>query len=109
MSGGTLVREARRRAGLTQGELARRTGTTQSAVARIERGRTEPGLRRVQAMVRACGLDLEFRIVPEDDSNWGIAWGNLQRSLDERVEQNSAWVRFIGEARAARERARERA
>ena len=104
-----MVREARRRAGLTQGELAHRIGTTQSAVARIERGRTEPGLRRVQAFVRACGLEMEVRIVPEDDSSWGIAQGNLRRSLDERIEQNTAWVRSIREARAAREGARERA
>jgi hypothetical protein len=32
MSGGVLIREARRRAGLTQVELAHRVGTTQSAI-----------------------------------------------------------------------------
>ena len=39
MGAGTILREARRRAGLTQRELARMAGVPQPAVSRIERDR----------------------------------------------------------------------
>lgn len=62
MDGHELVREARRRAGLTQADLAARVGTTQSAIARLERGATSLTLERATRLVRACGFDLEVRI-----------------------------------------------
>jgi transcriptional regulator with XRE-family HTH domain len=101
MRGGSVVREARRRAGLTQEELARRVGTTQSAIARIERGRTAASLERLRELVRACGSDLELRLVPLDDSDWSVALANLQLSVDERVRQHQAALRFALEGRAA--------
>jgi transcriptional regulator with XRE-family HTH domain len=63
MRGADLIREARRRAGLTQAELAARVGTTQSAIARLERG-AEPSVRRVAELVRACGLELRVSLAP---------------------------------------------
>lgn len=69
MIGGELVREGRRRAGLTQRELAERAGTTQSAVARLESGRTRPALEDVQRLLRLCGWDLRVALVPDDDSD----------------------------------------
>ncbi len=53
-----LIREARRRARLTQSELAMRAGTTQSAVARWEAGRSLPSLEKLQELVECCGLSL---------------------------------------------------
>jgi transcriptional regulator with XRE-family HTH domain len=102
--GGTLVREARRRAGLTQAELARRAGTTQSAVARVETGRTEPSLARVRELVRACGLELVPTIAPTHDSDWEVARANLRLSVDQRVRQHQAAIRFARAGRAAMER-----
>ncbi len=67
--GNDLVREARRRAGLTQHDLAERAGTTQSAIARLETGRTSPSLDTVQRLVRLCGLELEVALVERDDSD----------------------------------------
>ncbi len=67
--GNDLVREARRRAGLTQQGLAERAGTTQSAIARLETGRTTPSLDAVQRLIRHCGLDLEVALVERDDSD----------------------------------------
>jgi transcriptional regulator with XRE-family HTH domain len=63
MDGASLVREARRRTGLSQSELAARTGTTQSAIARLERGRSSPSFRRVTQLIEACGLELRVRLV----------------------------------------------
>jgi transcriptional regulator with XRE-family HTH domain len=57
-----LVREARRRAELSQAELAARAGTTQSAVARLEAGKAAPRFDRVVDLVAACGLELRVSI-----------------------------------------------
>jgi transcriptional regulator with XRE-family HTH domain len=109
MSDGSVVREARRRAGLSQAELARRVGTTQSAIARIERGRTDPSLHRVRVMVRACGLELGTTLAPADDADWSVAQTNLRLSVDERVRQHQAALRFARAGRSALERRRARA
>jgi transcriptional regulator with XRE-family HTH domain len=106
MRGGQIVREARRRAGLTQRELADRVGTTQSAIARIERGATEPAYDRVRRLLSACGFDLVPRIAPADDSDWSIASANLRLDPEARVRQHQAAVRFAREGREALARVR---
>jgi transcriptional regulator with XRE-family HTH domain len=67
--GSQLVREARRRAGLTQVELAERAGTGQPTVARWESGRTAISVDDVVRLVRLCGLDVEFHLVERDTSD----------------------------------------
>jgi transcriptional regulator with XRE-family HTH domain len=67
--GPELVREARKRAGLTQAELARRVGSTQPAIARIEAGRSQPSFDRVVELIRACDLDLLVGLGPVDDAD----------------------------------------
>jgi transcriptional regulator with XRE-family HTH domain len=52
---GKIVAERRRRAGLTQRELAERIGTTQPAISKIETGRTLPGLVLLERVARATG------------------------------------------------------
>ena len=99
------MREARRRANLTQRELADRVGTTQSAIARIERGATEPSYDRVRQILEACGFELIPRIVPIDDSGWSVASTNLRLTPEERVRNHQAWVRLIREGREALARA----
>ena len=106
MAAGSLAREARRRAGLTQAELGRRVGTTQSAVARLERGGTEPSLERLGRIARACGLDLVPTLRPADDSDWSVARANLRLDVDARVRQHAAALRFARAGRAALERRR---
>lgn len=101
MVGGTLVREARRRAGLTQAELARRAGTTQSAIARLERGGTEPTTERVARLVGACGFDLRLHLAPLDESDWSVASANLALDVNTRVRQHQAALRFARAGRAA--------
>lgn len=101
MGGGIIVREARRRAGLSQAELARRAGTTQSAIARLERGGTEPSLDRVVELLRACGLELQFRLTPVDDSDWLVARGNLALDVDARVRLHRSALRLALAGRAA--------
>lgn len=59
---------ARKRARLTQTQVAERMRTTQSAVARMESGREEPSPSRLRAYARAIGAELhiEFRPHPGD-------------------------------------------
>ncbi len=57
---------ARRRAGLTQRELASRAGVSPSTIARIERGRMEPTLDLLLRLVEAAGLDLRMRLTEID-------------------------------------------
>lgn len=103
--GGDLVREARKRAGLTQAELARRAGTTQSAIARLEGGRSSPSFDTVVRLLRLCGFRLDVGLDPYDDSDIAQAERLLLLTPDERVENNAAVVRFATDLREAYERA----
>jgi ribosome-binding protein aMBF1 (putative translation factor) len=47
--------EARRKAGMTQAELAARMGTSQAAIARIESGRGAPKWSTIERCGRAAG------------------------------------------------------
>lgn len=101
MKGGELIREARRRAGLTQRGLAERLGTTQSAIARIERGHTEPSYERVTDAARACGLELVPQLSPADDADWSVASTNLAVDPETRVRRHQAALRFAEAGRNA--------
>src|SRR5262249_38355953 len=57
-SAGALLREARRRAKLSQSELARRAGVAQSVISAYESGRRQPSMLTLAAMVEAAGFDL---------------------------------------------------
>lgn len=51
------IREGRRRAGLTQAELARRVGTSQPAINRYERGVASPSDATLRRILQACDTD----------------------------------------------------
>lgn len=61
---GNLLRDARRRAGLTQAELAQRLDTTQSAVARLESPRSNPRLLTLVRAMAATGQVLDVKLKP---------------------------------------------
>lgn len=56
--------EARARAGFSQAELAARMETTQSAVARMESGRTRPSTRTLEKVARATDTRLRIHFEP---------------------------------------------
>ena len=101
MIGGELVREGRRRAGLTQRELAERAGTTQSAIARLESGRTSPSFEQVERLLKLCGFSMIVSLATYDDSHLVQAKANLRRSVDERIADNAAGLRFGNELEGA--------
>lgn len=55
--------EARTRVGLTQEEIAERMGTTQSAVARLESGRSLPSIKSLYRYARATGTRPVIQLV----------------------------------------------
>jgi transcriptional regulator with XRE-family HTH domain len=97
-----IVREARRRAGLSQAELAQRAGTSQSAVARYERARALPSLATLYRLVGACGLDLRMRLEPHAaDPRRPLIDEALARSTEDRLRANDALSRFATDIRRA--------
>jgi transcriptional regulator with XRE-family HTH domain len=54
-----MLRHARRRAGLTQRELAAKTGYPQETIARIESGRVDPRVTTLDRLLEGCGFGLE--------------------------------------------------
>jgi transcriptional regulator with XRE-family HTH domain len=96
-----LVRQARRRAGLTQAELAARLETTQSAVARWESGGATPSLESLRRIVQACGLELRYGIAEPGIEEWSLAQANLALSPAERLDQLVRTVAFAAAGRRA--------
>lgn len=99
MTGAHLIREARRRAGISQQELANRTGLQQPAIARWESGRVEPSLATVERLVGACGLELQLALADAGTTERLSALQNLALSPEERLDQLVRTVRFIEEGR----------
>jgi len=64
VTSGTLIREARKLAGLSQVELARLSGKDRAQLARWERDVVQPSLETLREILRACGFDLESNLVP---------------------------------------------
>lgn len=96
MIGADLLREARRRAGLTQAEVGRRAGKPQSMISRWERGEVEPSLQTLRELARACGLELTLGLANYDDSYDAYIREYLRLSPAERVD------RAVGRAKVYR-------
>ena len=99
MISGDLLREARRRAGLSQAELARRAGKPTSVIGRWERGEVKPSLETLRQMIRACDLELRFRLSVLDDAQDGAISAALDLTPEQRLAQLEEWAGFILEAR----------
>lgn len=80
-----LVVIARRRAGLSQRELADRLARPQATVARWESGAREPSFAAVQQVLRACGLQQLIGLATYDDSDVALAHRQLALAPMERV------------------------
>jgi transcriptional regulator with XRE-family HTH domain len=99
MNAGTMLREARQRAGLTQRQLAAKAGIPQPAVSRIERDHVSPRLDTLDVLLRGCGLALDLVERP----GWGVdrtlirerlALSSIERARLAASEWNrTGWVR----------------
>lgn len=81
---GTLIREARRRARLSQTDLARRAGVAQSVISAYESGRREPALRTLTKLVEATGHGLALELVDAPRDQLGLPDTSLGRRLRRR-------------------------
>jgi transcriptional regulator with XRE-family HTH domain len=85
MKAARLLRSARRRAGLTQRDLARVTGVAQPAIARIERGTVTPGVETLERLLAGAGATLEIGARPGIGVDRTLIRESLRRTPEERV------------------------
>ena len=90
-----LLRAARRSAGLSQHELARRAATSQSAIARYETGASTPSLATLRRLLAAAGLQLVLETRPLANR----FSGPVGRKLEGHEEQLKLILRRHGASR----------
>lgn len=97
---GQLIREARKRHGVSQTRLATRAGTTQSAISRIESGRVSPTVGTLRSLLHLLGEDLVLGAEPRES---GIDRSQIRErfklSPSERVDYGIAFADFVIEQR----------
>ncbi|MFN2545201.1 MAG: helix-turn-helix domain-containing protein [Actinomycetota bacterium] len=88
MNAERILNMARRRAGLTQRELAARTGVAQPSISKIERGVISPTVDTLERLIRECGMELEpIRVPGEDQVDRTLIWENLKLTSSQRARQ----------------------
>jgi transcriptional regulator with XRE-family HTH domain len=80
---GRRVADQRKRAGLTQAQLAERVGVATETVSRLERGSAIPSLARLEAVASALGVETH----------------ELFRTLDRESQKDRALSRLLAAAR----------
>src|SRR5438132_13098746 len=99
---GELLRDVRRRHGLTQAQLAARARTSQAAISRIERDLVSPSVDTLTALLDLMGeeLGLDTHAI-----NYGhdrtLLQQNLHRTVTERISHQAAWARKVLEIQRA--------
>lgn len=96
MTAGELLRDARKRHGLTQRQLAIRARTSQPAISRIERGLVSPTVDTLAELLWLMNERLELEAAPVD---WGfdttLNAPKLKVDVETRVRQQAAFARGI--------------
>ena len=97
MISGDLLVEARRRAGLSQADLGKRSGVAPSLIGRYERYEVTPSFERLRDLLRACGFELTFRLASVDatDHDRVLIERELRRSPAERLHRGLAAGRAL--------------
>ena len=95
MSIANIVREARRRSGLTQAELAERAGVPKSTVGRIESGARVPSTEMVERLVAAAGWNVSVSLSEPDPGTDSMFERTLRRSPAERLADATRAARFV--------------
>ena len=91
----SIVREARRRAGLTQAKLAEKAGVPQSTVGRIESGARTPSVELVERLVRAAGLEVTVSLSEPDPGTDSMFERTLRRTPAQRLADAARAARFV--------------
>jgi transcriptional regulator with XRE-family HTH domain len=97
-SAASLIRQARSDAAMTQVELAARAGLTQSAVARLERGGSNPTIATLANVIAATGHRLTLAAEPPRASfDEQQLRERLAMTPEERLATFTASSRNLGE------------
>lgn len=94
MTSGELLKDARRRHGVTQAELALRAGTSQSAISRIERDRISPSVETLRDLLHLLGEDLTLGTKPRE---WGIDATLIRERLRLTPEERLDYARALAD------------
>jgi transcriptional regulator with XRE-family HTH domain len=86
-SAAAFIKASRKRAGLTQAEVARRAGMTQPVVARLEREGANPRLNTLERVIAATGGSLELSAGPASVIDETMIVADLKLSPDERLRR----------------------
>ncbi len=107
MTAGELLREARKRHGLTQRQLAARARTSQAAISRIERDLVSPSVATLAELLWMMNEEL---VLDAKSVDWGfdltLNRARLAVSPDERVRRGVVHSRRMKEIRGIAQRAR---
>ena len=102
MNSAEILREARRRHGLTQGQLAARARTSQAAISRIERGLVSPTVETLRRLLDLMGEELVLDARPIDyGHDRTLLQQNLERTVTERIDHGTAFANFVLRNRGA--------
>ena len=99
---GQLLRDARKRHGVSQARLATRAGTTQSVISRIENDGVSPSVQTLRELLRLVGEDLVLGAEPRNSGiDRDMVRANLALDPAERVRRGLAWSDFVRRNRGA--------
>ena len=79
-----MLRDARRRARLSQTDVARRSGIAQSVISAYESGRREPAVPTLVRLIEATGHQLVLEVTPSPDQTLGLPDSPMGRRLRRR-------------------------
>jgi transcriptional regulator with XRE-family HTH domain len=102
LEAGSLLREARLIAGLSQAELAERIGTTQPVVSRWERDVEVPRIDTLGRALQACGFEVDLVFRRHDDVDRTQILRQLTLTPEERLDYYDSAARAYELAQEAR-------
>jgi transcriptional regulator with XRE-family HTH domain len=96
MTPGRLLRDARRRHGVTQEQLAARARTSQAAISRIERDVVSPSVTTLATLLDLLGEELELAATPIDyGHDRTLIRRNLEMSVGDRIQHGTDFANFV--------------
>jgi transcriptional regulator with XRE-family HTH domain len=102
---GELLREARRRHGVTQEQLAARARTSQAAISRIERDVVSPSVGTLTTLLDLLGEELELSSSPIDyGHDRTLIAANLRFTPEQRIDRQAEWSQGMKEFHGAARR-----
>ena len=87
MKASVLLKGARRGAGLSQRDLARRSRIPQASISRIERGIVSPSVDTLDRLLRHCGREVEAVPRPGDGVDRTLIQERLRMTPGQRARQ----------------------